>query len=265
MGKTSTGALDQDVRITDQLNPDIDFTRPPGGGKELFDIVGSLSGKRILDVGCGLGPYRQEIEKRGGKWIGVDLKGPGCSVIADGLHLPFPDGSFDGVLCAAVLEHVPDLDIFMMEIKRVLAAHGVLFGYAAFLEPFHGMSYYHMTHLGLEHLLIKHGFRPNRIFAARNGTAYQIESMFFPRYIPVVQPAFRAVAQWSMAITMWLNRTVRSMVRALRGGQRDDGTDAIRYKQLLSLRFAVGFNFVARRSDSPGVIASYSAFSDPNR
>ena len=153
MGKTSTGALDQDVRITDQLNPDIDFTRPPGGGDELFEIVGNLSGKRILDVGCGLGPYKVEIEKRGGKWVGIDLKGPGCSVIADGCHIPFPDGSFDGVLCAAVLEHVPDLDIFMTEIKRVLAADGVLFGYAAFLEPFHGMSYYHMTHLGLEHLL----------------------------------------------------------------------------------------------------------------
>jgi ubiquinone/menaquinone biosynthesis C-methylase UbiE len=263
MVKRSTGALDDDVRIDDQLNPDIDFSRPRRGGDELLDLVGGLNGKRILDIGCGLGPWKAEIEKRGADWIGIDFKGPACSVIADGCHLPFRDGSFDGVLCAAVLEHVPDLDLFMAEIRRTLADNGVLFGYAAFLEPFHGMSYYHMTHLGLEHLLVKHGFRPTRIFAARNGTAYQIESMLFPRYVPVIQPVVRAVTQWSMSVTMWFNRALRAVFKTIRPSPDGAGTDADRYRRLLSLRFAVGFNFVATRSGSPGSTPTYADRSEP--
>jgi ubiquinone/menaquinone biosynthesis C-methylase UbiE len=265
MARRSTGALDDDVRIEDQLNPKIDFSRPRRGGDELLHIVGDLAGKRVLDIGCGLGPWKAEIERRGAEWVGLDFKGPACSVIADGCRLPFRDGSFDGVLCAAVLEHVPDLDMFMAEIRRALAHRGVLFGYVAFLEPFHGLSYYHMTHLGLEHLLVKHGFRPERIFAARNGTAYQIESVLFPRYIPVVQPMVRAITQWSMSVTMWFNCVLRTAYKSLTSPRGGGGNDAARYRELLALRFAVGFNFVATRTDSAGTTTTYTDRSGPTR
>ncbi|UCG51356.1 MAG: class I SAM-dependent methyltransferase, partial [Candidatus Latescibacterota bacterium] len=222
----------------------------PGRGEALFDLVGDLSGKRALDVGCGLAPYREKLEQKGAKWTGLDLAGPACSVIGDGDHLPFCDGAFDVVLCASVLEHMPEPDKTILEIRRVLADRGKVFGYVSFLEPLHGLSYFHMSHLGLEHLLLKHGFRPVRIFPSLNGTAFQIECLLFPKYVPILQPIVRTMLQWSFEGLCWLNRMARKIVHHLqRRPSASDAEDRKNYRRLLSLRFAVGFNFVAERRE----------------
>jgi SAM-dependent methyltransferase len=43
----------------------------------------------------------------------------------DVTNLPFPDETFDLVLCSHVLEHVPDDSVAMSELRRVLRPHGV--------------------------------------------------------------------------------------------------------------------------------------------
>ncbi len=257
----STGALDGKVRLGDQMRPDIDYERPAGGGNALFDLVGDLDGARILDVGCGLAPFRSSLEARGARWVGLELDGPACSVVGDADRLPFGGQTFDGVLCSAVLEHLPEPDRMMVEIRRVLREGGKLFGYVSFLEPFHGMSYYHMSHMGLEYLLMKHGFRPTHLFPAENGTAYQLECMPFPRYVPIVQPLFRKLAQGSYAVLLAANRLSRRVLQhALGRPGAGDAENQRQYRKLLALRFAVGFNFIAERGDVPeGLSSGYSA------
>ncbi|UCH85311.1 MAG: class I SAM-dependent methyltransferase [Candidatus Latescibacterota bacterium] len=252
MVRRGTGALDDAVGPGDLLNPDVTYDRPPGGGDAIFDLVGDLAGKRVLDIGCGHAPYRDRLEKKGAVWTGLDLTGPACSVIGDGDQLPFRDEAFDAVFCAAVLEHIPEPDSIMSEMKRVLNNKGRIFGYVSFLEPMHGMSYFHMSHLGIERLFFKHGFRPLTIFPARIGTAYQIECLLFPKSLPVLQPVVSALLQWSFAAAYWLNGAARSLYRSLsRRSPRADPADSGRdYRRLLALRFAVGFNFVAVRDDT---------------
>ena len=257
MSSPSTGALDGQVCSRDQMRPDVSYERPRGGGDALFDLIGDIRGQRVLDFGCGLGPYRERIEARGATWIGLELGGSACSVVGDGDHLPFDDHSFDGVLMAAVLEHMPDLDRTMAEVRRVLKMGGKVFGYASFLEPFHGLSYYHMSHMGLEHLLLRNGFEPTHIFPSENGTAFQIESLFFPRYVPVVQPAFRWIVQGVFSGLMAMNRFFR---RLMKGAGDTSGMDDERYRQFLALRYAVGFNFIAEKAESTGTgVGGYSA------
>ncbi|MFN2503302.1 MAG: class I SAM-dependent methyltransferase [Acidimicrobiales bacterium] len=106
-----------------------------------FDRLGVGAGARVLDLGCGQGRHASEALRRGGHVIALDreaadckdtaamlaaIGGPGSAVNADGLALPFPDGCFDRVIAAEVLEHVPDDRGAMAELARVLRPGGRL-------------------------------------------------------------------------------------------------------------------------------------------
>jgi ubiquinone/menaquinone biosynthesis C-methylase UbiE len=47
-------------------------------------------------------------------------------VQADLVHLPYPDQTFDLAVCLSVIEHMPDPDVTLKEMARVLQPNGVL-------------------------------------------------------------------------------------------------------------------------------------------
>ncbi|PIE84502.1 MAG: SAM-dependent methyltransferase [Bacteroidia bacterium] len=55
----------------------------------------------------------------------ADLESPWARVHCDIQALPFPDHSFDLILCNHVLEHIPDDHLAMTELRRILAPGGV--------------------------------------------------------------------------------------------------------------------------------------------
>lgn len=65
------------------------------------------------------------------RYVTADLEDEGVDVAADITRLPFEDGSFDGILCSHVLEHVEDDRAAMAELWRVLRPGG----WAAVLVP----------------------------------------------------------------------------------------------------------------------------------
>jgi SAM-dependent methyltransferase len=256
------GSLDRLVQMRDLLRADIDYDRPPGGGEALFDLVGDLRGKTVLDIGCGEAPHRGKITGRGARWIGVDVAGPQSSVHADGDFLPFADGAFDHVLCSAVLEHLPEPDSCMREMRRVLADGGLLFGYSAFLEPLHGMSYFHASHMGLEVLLLKHGFRPRRLWPSHVAVGVQLETILFPKRVPLLQPAVRFLLRLLLRGMLAGNRLAREVLALARGLSAEQRRqERVMYRRLLALRFACGFNFIAVKDEVPKEMTSgYAAF-----
>jgi len=76
---------------------------------------------RILDVGCDRGWLRQLL---GESYVGVDRRGlPDVQIDLEKVSfLPFPDDSFDCVLCMDVLEHLDNLE---WEALRILHEQGV--------------------------------------------------------------------------------------------------------------------------------------------
>lgn len=93
-------------------------------------------GLRLLDVGCGTGHHMAILSERGFEVAGVDgseemiaharAKNPGAGIeVADVDSLPFPDSSFDFVLCVEVLRYLPDFTRCVNEIARVLKPGGV--------------------------------------------------------------------------------------------------------------------------------------------
>jgi SAM-dependent methyltransferase len=79
----------------------------------------------VIDIGCGRGFFLQKlVEKKAKNIWGCDLFD---AVAVEGTTyqqgnieaLPFPDNSFDVVICSHILEHVKDFDKAVSEIKRV--------------------------------------------------------------------------------------------------------------------------------------------------
>ena len=84
----------------------------------------------MLDVGCHDGSLLGLLESR--VRVGLDpvpLPAPDSVLMvqADGRRLPFCSGSFDQVIAADVIEHVPDDVSLVQEIVRVMRRGGKLF------------------------------------------------------------------------------------------------------------------------------------------
>src|SRR5580658_11178472 len=113
-----------------------------------FSLLPIQPGDRLLDLGCGGGRHAFEAARRGARVVAVDLDrselaqvtaifaamaeageipegASGIAVAGDATCLPFPDGSFDKVIAAEVLEHLPADQIAMNEIARILRPGGV--------------------------------------------------------------------------------------------------------------------------------------------
>lgn len=80
-------------------------------------------GAKVLEV-APLGLLAPTARRLGYDHVSLDLSSPRADVLGDLCALPFPDGSFDVVVCFHVLEHVPaDLDA-VGQIARVLRPGG---------------------------------------------------------------------------------------------------------------------------------------------
>jgi SAM-dependent methyltransferase len=103
----------------------------------LVAAIVAAAPSRILEVGCGWGELAAWIAgDTGAEVIATDLsprmvelaRGNGVEAqIADVQELPFGNESFDAVVAAWMLYHVPDLERGLAEIARVLHAGGVFF------------------------------------------------------------------------------------------------------------------------------------------
>jgi SAM-dependent methyltransferase len=100
----------------------------------LLDAANVKRGMRVLDLCCGPGMLAEGAIARGAQAVGLDFS----SVIelarrlvpkaefqeGDAQQLPFPDNSFDAVLCGYGLMHVPDAGKVLREMLRVLRSGG---------------------------------------------------------------------------------------------------------------------------------------------
>jgi 2-polyprenyl-3-methyl-5-hydroxy-6-metoxy-1,4-benzoquinol methylase len=94
-----------------------------------------MSGRRTLEVGCGIGSVTNELHNQGCEVVGTDISNSaieyGRKKYADvelkvgvAEMLEFDDASFDIVLSFDVLEHLEDVDGHLNEVARVLVDGG---------------------------------------------------------------------------------------------------------------------------------------------
>jgi SAM-dependent methyltransferase len=135
---------------------------------QLGDLTGTL-----LDVGCGSKPYRSLVltaPSRVRQYIGLDVPGTGYGapdLAWDGSTIPLKDEAVECALATEVLEHCPDTDRVLGELRRTLKRGGLLFLTVPFLWPLHDVpnDEYRFTPFSLQRHLARAGFTDIRVFA----------------------------------------------------------------------------------------------------
>ena len=105
--------------------------------RRLVALASPRRGSRALDLATGTGDIAFALAARGARVVGLDVtlrmielatakrdQASATFLVGDMLALPFPAAAFDIVTSGYGLRNVPDLDLAIEEIRRVLAPGG---------------------------------------------------------------------------------------------------------------------------------------------
>ncbi len=196
-------------------------------------------GSRVLEIGCGPRHAQPFFERRGFRYVGidVDVRGPGPHVLCDAHNLPFADASFGLYYAMSVYEHLVCPLVAAREAFRVLEPGGIAFGSAAFIFGFHDRaSFFHMSHGGLLALLRTAGFTNIRIWP---GWAYT-------KSIPQWAYGSKIGAPWRMLTEATLRWGEASYTTVLDLAKRLFGRNGVDV-QARRAHIAGGLNFAATK------------------
>ncbi len=128
---------DEVADFYEDFAPD-EYTDPPTSA--LLDLVGEISGLRLLDMACGHGRVSRELARRGARVVGMDISAAllgkarererlnPLGIIYVHADAASPDALrgevFDGVVCHFGLSDIDDLDGAVATVARVLRPGG---------------------------------------------------------------------------------------------------------------------------------------------
>ncbi len=102
--------------------------------ERLVELTPLRAGDRVLDVAVGTGFAALAAQERGAEVVGVDISPEMveearrhgiAAVVGDAVDLPFPDRSFNVVLCSSALAYM-DEAVALREFNRVLEPEGLV-------------------------------------------------------------------------------------------------------------------------------------------
>lgn len=161
--------------------------------KNKLDLINSFqpSKGRILDIGAGTGDFLLTAQENGWQTIGVEPS-PRAKGIAIKKGISFVDDtkeleshSFDTITMWHVLEHVPDLDAQIKELKRLLKQNGTLIiavpNYKSFDAKHYGafwaaydvpIHFWHFSKKSIQLLFTKEGMKLQKVLPMKFDSFY---------------------------------------------------------------------------------------------
>jgi len=125
----------------------------------------------VLDLGCGQSPF-SEFFPHAEKYIRMDnYPSDGEVIQADMRKIPLSDNSADCILVFQALSDLPEPEVCLNEIRRVLKPGGRLMIYESMCYPEHDLphDYYRLMPSGLDYLAQKTGFERKELVRLGGG------------------------------------------------------------------------------------------------
>jgi ubiquinone/menaquinone biosynthesis C-methylase UbiE len=225
---------DEGLRVTGETLAR--YARPPRDTayplEFAYHLLGDVTGRRVVDFGCGSGANTALLAGRGARVCGIDISedllrlaqrrlaasglAGGAAFIAGSAHdLPFPDESIDVVFGMAILHHL-DLDLVSREVRRVLKPGGR----AIFKEPVRNSAVLRFLRKLVPYrapdispyerpLTDEELARFARGFRSWSTRAFGLPHVQVGQVLPVVRQYWRALYEWDRRIldrAPWLAR-----------------------------------------------------------
>ena len=116
-------------------------------GRTIRKVFGTdTSNKIIVNVGSGITKLHPDV-------INLDIfPFKNVDIVADASSLPFKDASVDMLISESTIEHTPDAESVIREMRRVVKPGGFVYISIPFIMPFHASpnDYSRLTHEGLK-------------------------------------------------------------------------------------------------------------------
>lgn len=171
-------------------------------------ISENITGKTILDLGCGMGGYSTALALAGAKVQPYDYNKAYCEITrlrgerynlgfspvnGAGEALPFPDQHFDLIICLDVLEHVQNPEKLLSEISRCIKPGGICYLTAinrfAFNDPHYHVKFVNWLPRRFAEPFMK--FRKRNKDNSRFGDRQTLHEMHYFRYSELIKFAAR--------------------------------------------------------------------------
>lgn len=137
----------RDLRLTKK---NLDIFYPLSKKVQIISAIAQKYFKgSLLDIGCGVMPYRNLIFDKAeiDNYDGLDIENPGYQkeikpdMFWDGITIPSEDSRYDCSMLVEVLEHLPKPEIVLNETHRILKKDGIIFITIPFLWTLHDVPY----------------------------------------------------------------------------------------------------------------------------
>ena len=127
--------------------------------ERLAEVTTRVEGRKLLDLGCGMGTFLHLAQSEKWQSIGVDLSKEGCQfareqygldvLCSDLFEANFPSNYFDAVTLFHVLEHVPDPKSIIKACYDLVKPGGLVF----FSTINRNLKSWALAIIGAEHVL----------------------------------------------------------------------------------------------------------------
>ncbi len=133
--------------------------------KFFLDYAGRYLSGNLIDIGCGIKPYKEMLSPFVTSHIGVDHEithhdKSNIDLMGSAYDIPAECETFDSAICNAVLEHLEEPEQAIRECFRVLKKGAIAIYSVPFIWHLHEepRDFYRYSKYGLKHLFEKAGF-----------------------------------------------------------------------------------------------------------